>query len=330
MPPEGRSWVVNEERYQELVSDNRIWFGESGNNVPAVKKFLSEVKQGVTPTSFWDYDEVGHTDGSNKALKSIFDNKSFFDYPKPTEYIKKAIVIGSNADDVILDFFAGSGTTAHAVMELNAEDGGNRQSISVQMPELLDEKFEAYKAGYRTIADITRARINKVIEKLKAEQPEKTQDLACANFTLAPSNFKVWQTDLTDVEAIRNQLQMFQQAEKAETRLHENAEGQAAMLTELLLKNGLGALGVHAVSRPKKLACGVTIHRVLMEDDRQLWLCFEPYQDGFKEDIAKDKPAQLIMLNSCFTGSLLPEKADEQLSNLKLELEHLGIGLLVI
>ncbi len=119
-------------------------------------------------------------------------------------------------------------------MELNAEDGGNRQSISVQLPEKLEENSEAYKAGYRTIADITRARIEKVIAKLKAEHPEKTEGLACAHFTLAPSNFKVWNSELNDPGAIRQQLDALQNTEK-------HADEQTAMLTELLLKNGLGA-----------------------------------------------------------------------------------------
>jgi adenine-specific DNA-methyltransferase len=97
------------------------------------------------------------------------------------------------------------------------------------------------------------------------------------------------------------------------------------MLAELLLKHGLGALGVHAMSKPILLA-GITIHRVLMEDDRQLWLCFEPYTEALKDEIARAKPAQVILLNSCFVG----DKADELLSNLQLELQGLEIGLLVI
>ncbi|BAW81058.1 type III restriction endonuclease StyLTI [Candidatus Nitrosoglobus terrae] len=324
LPPEGRSWVVSEDKFKEMVEDNRIWFGKTGNNVPSVKKFLSEVKQGLTPSTFWDYDEVGHTDGSNKALKRIFNNQAFFDYPKPVEYLKKILTIGCNSDGIILDFFAGSGTTAHAVMALNLEDGGNRQCILVQLPEKLAENSEAYKAGYRTIADITRARIDKVMAKLKAEYPDKTQDLACAYFTLAPSNFKVWRSDLNSVEEIEQQLEAFQKTEKAPA-----ADGQdnlqTNMLTELLLKNGLGVLGVHAIGKATSMA-GVTVHRVLMPDDKRLWLCFEPYSEGLKEEIVKAKPAQVILLNSCFTG----DNKDEALSNLQLELAGLDIGLWVI
>ena len=209
-------------------------------------------------------------------------------------------------------------------MQLNAEDGGHRKFIMVQLPEKCDEKSEAYKAGYRTIADITRARIDKVIAKLKAEYPDKTEDLACAHFTLAPSNFKVWRGDVVDEAALRTTLDMFQQTEKAEQAADEQAS-QVAMLSELLLKHGLGALGVHAISKPAKMA-DVTVHRVLMKDDKQMWLCFEPYTAALKDEVVKAKPAQVVMLNSCFTG----DKADELLSNLQLELAGLDIGLTVI
>ncbi|MED5458986.1 MAG: DNA methyltransferase, partial [Pseudomonadota bacterium] len=255
-----------------------------------------------------------------QELKELFDDKGYFDGPKPVRLLKRILKVGAVIDnDIVLDFFSGSGSTAHALMELNAEDGGNRQSISVQLPEKLEENSEAYKAGYRTIADITRARIEKVIAKLKAEHPEKTEGLACANFTLAPSNFKVWNSDISDPGAIRQQLDALQNTEKA-------PDEQIAMLTELLLKNGLGALGVHAVSKPRTLACGVTVHRVLREDDRYLWLCFEPYVEALRDEILSASPAQVIMLNSCFVGA----QGDEQLSNLQLDLAAQDISLLVI
>jgi adenine-specific DNA-methyltransferase len=214
-------------------------------------------------------------------------------------------------------------------MALNLDDGGNRQSISVQMPEVLDEDSEAYKAGYRTVADITRARISKVIAKLKAEHPDKTADLACAHFTLAPSSFKIWRGNAGSAEALREQLALFQLAEKADPsvaagRSHE-MQAQTAMLTELLLKHGLGALGVHAISKPMQLA-GVTVHRVRMPNQKEMWLCFDPYTAELKGEIVKAAPAQVVMLNSCFVGS----KADELLSNLQLELAGLDIGLTVI
>nr|WP_273423578.1 DNA methyltransferase [Halomonas sp.] len=278
------------------------------------------MQQGMVATTLWLHDEVGHNQEGRQELKELFDDKGYFDGPKPVRLLKRILKVGAVIDnDIVLDFFSGSGSTAHALMELNAEDGGNRQSISVQLPEKLEENSEAYKAGYRTIADITRARIEKVIAKLKAEHPEKTEGLACANFTLAPSNFQVWNSDISDHGAIRQQLDALQNTEKA-------PDEQIAMLTELLLKNGLGALGVHAISKPRKLACGITVHRVLREDDRYLWLCFEPYVEALRDEILSASPAQVIMLNSCFVGA----QGDEQLSNLQLDLAAQDISLLVI
>ena len=246
-----------------------------------------------------------------------------FQYPKPKDLLKYLIQIGCEIEGIVLDFFAGSGTICDAVIELNSEDNCLRQSISVQLPEVLDKSGEAYKAGYRTIADITRARIDKVIAKLKAEQPDKTEGLACAHFTLAPSNFKVWRSDVANAAALREQLALFKQAEK--TTDSPPIDSQSAMLTELLLKNGLGVLGVDAVSQPMQVQTAV-VHCVMMPDGRALWLCFDAYIPALKEAMVQAKPAQVVMLNSCFAGN----KADELLSNLKLELGALKIGLLVI
>ena len=337
-PSHGSCWRVSKEKLEELVLDNRIWFGEDGNNVPRLKRFLSEVQDGMVATTLWLHKEVGHNQEGRQELKELFDGKGYFDGPKPIRLLSRIFKIaGIQNNDIILDFFAGSGTTAQAVMELNLEDGGNRQCICVQMPEVLDETSEAYKAGYRTIADITRARIDKVIDKLKTEHPDKTADLACANFTLAPSNFKVWRSDVADVDALREQLALFQTAEDTQVNtplptLSPEGRGlylQTAMLCELLLKFGLGALGVHAITSPLSVAAGdvfVTVHRVLMHDDAVLWLCFEPYSVSLKDAIVAAKPAQVMMLNSCFVG----DKKDELLSNLQLELAGLDIGLTVI
>ena len=260
----------------------------------------------------------GSDDARLKGLGIPFEN------PKVVDVAKKIVSpVAINKQDIVLDFFAGSGTAAHMVIELNFEDGGSRQCISVQMPEALEPKSEAYKAGYRTIADITRARIDKVIAKLKNEHPDKTADLACAHFTLAPSNFKVWQGDVNSSAALREQLSMFQSAEKSGQS--KQADTQTAMLTELLLKLGLGALGVHAIAKPREVA-GATVHRVLMADDKTMWLCFETYTEALKDEIVKAMPAQVVMLNTCFVGS----KADEQLANLQLELAGLDIVLTVI
>ena len=269
---------------------------------------------------------VGTTKSGSSEIKNFF-GYSVFDYPKPSSLIKWLLSFSTGKSDLILDFFAGSGTTAHAVMQLNAEDGGNRQSISVQMPEeITDKSTEAYKAGYRTIADITRARIDKVIAKLKEEYPDTTQDLSCAHLTLAPSNFKVWRGQAVDEATLREQLNIFQSTE--ETDHVKGVDPHTAMLTELLLKLGLGVLGVHAISKPRTMA-GVTVHRVLLPDDQYLWVCFEPYNSQLKDEIVKNKPAKVVMLNSCFKASH-EHNADELMANLQLELADLGIDLTII
>ena len=319
----GRCWLYTKEVMEEEIKAGKIWFGRDGNGVPRIKTYLNAKERGLTPETIVFAADVGTNESAKNNLKDLFDSVSVFETPKPVDLVKHFLSFGGG-EGIILDFFAGSGCTKQAVLELNSEDGGNRQSISVQIPEFLDADSEAYKAGYRTIADITRARIDKVIAKLKVEHPDKTADLACAHFTLAPSNFKVWRGDVNSAEALREQLALFQSAEKQATDL-QNPPDPTAMLAELLLKHGLGALGVHAISKPKQLA-GVTIYRVRMPNDQDMWLCFEPYTEALKTEITKAKPAKVVMLNSCFVGS----KADELLSNLQLELAGLDIGLTVI
>lgn len=191
-PPEGRSWGVSKNKFEELIKDNRIWYGESGNNVPSVKKFLSEVKSGITCSTIWEYSEVGHTDKAKKDLKSLFDNQSFFDYPKPIELIKQIVMLATNSESIILDFFSGSATTAHAVMQRNAEDGGKRKFIMVQLPEQTDEKSEAYKAGYKNICEIGKERIRRAGNKIAQENPHAHFD----------NGFRVLKCDSSNMKAV--------------------------------------------------------------------------------------------------------------------------------
>ncbi|WP_032348503.1 DNA methyltransferase, partial [Escherichia coli] len=136
-PPAGTCWRVSQERFKELVNDNRIWFGQDGNNVPAIKRFLSDVQDGIVPTTWWTYQEVGHNQEGKQELKKIMKGDDiFFDTPKPVKLIKRILDLATNKDKnaIVLDFFAGSGTTAQAVMEKNLEDNGSRRFILVQLP----------------------------------------------------------------------------------------------------------------------------------------------------------------------------------------------------
>lgn len=314
-----RGWMFSDpQKMQQAIKDERVHFGQDETAVPCIKSYLKEKEEQVPYSVFYQDGRA-----ATKRLRALMGN-DYFDHPKDEQILKELFEFVMRDGGIAIDFFAGSGSTAQAIMELNIEDNGNRQFICVQLPELLDEKSEAYKAGYRTIADITRARIDKVITKLKANHPETTAELACSHFTLAPSNFKVWNSDIADTGALREQLALFQSAEKKPVA-QLSAETQTAMLAELLLKHGLGALGINAISKSLQVA-GVTVHRVLMPDDTVMWLCFEPYSAAFKDEIVKAKPAQVVLLNSCFVG----DKADELLANLQLELSGLDIGLTVI
>ncbi len=134
-PPKGRCWRCSEQRFKELVEDNRIWFGQEGNNVPAVKRFLTEVKQGITPLTVWLHADVGHTQSATQGLNQI---GVAFSNPKPHTLIQQVLRIGAGPDDIVLDSFAGSGTTAHAALALNKEDGGARRFILVECEDYAD------------------------------------------------------------------------------------------------------------------------------------------------------------------------------------------------
>ena len=194
-PPAGRSWSLSANAFAERLRQNRIWFGSDGNNVPAMKRFLSELrKTGVTPMTIWKYGEVGHSQGATQALAEMFDGKKYFDYPKPVDLIKRCISLYSSPDSLILDFFSGSATTAHAVMQLNAEDGGKRKYICVQLPEKTPEGSEARKAGYDTICEIGKERIRRAGKKIKEEAGLMGQDL--------DTGFRVLRTDSSNMEDV--------------------------------------------------------------------------------------------------------------------------------
>ena len=175
--PQGKHWVYSEANLKAMLDDNRIWFGADGNSFPRKKRFLTEVQDGRTPSTIWLSEEVGHNQSATREVKLLFDDKKYFDFPKPVDYILQMLQVASVKDSLILDFFSGSATTAHAVMQLNAEDGGNRRFIMVQLPELTDEKSEAYKAGYKNLCEIGKERIRRAGKKVKEEAGLQGQNL---------------------------------------------------------------------------------------------------------------------------------------------------------
>lgn len=318
-PPKTRCWSTSKDNFEALVRDNRIWFGQDGDGVPALKIFLSEVKNGIVPSTLWFRNDVGDNE---LAKKQILELGVPFDTPKPTKLIKRMLHLSglSNSNDIILDFFAGSCATAHAVLDLNREDGGNRRFLCVQMPEPTDEGSEAYKAGYRTIADIGRARIRKVLEKMKNEKggalplEENRQDLGFRAYKLQYSNFKLWRSDVKDAEGILKQLEAFRNP-----LVDGVADDREAILTEILLKAGIPlSASVEIVDTG-----GGTVFTV---GDGRLWVALEQITPALLAAAVEAKPQTFVCLGALFRG----ENADEMMSNAMLELKEAGIEFKVI
>lgn len=235
-----RGWLFKKEKLEELILEERISFGENESQVPTHKRYLKQTEKQV-PLSFVYNDNRG----SMKRLRSLFNGEKLFEFPKDELIIKKFIeFIPMEKDSIILDFFSGSATTAHATMQLNAEDGGSRKFIMVQLPEILDEKSEAFKEGYRTICDIGEERIRRAGEKLKKELIERNNkegmlsegqlnshnlDIGFKVFNLDTSNVNEWQADFNDIET---KIDLF------ESNIVNN-RSEEDILYEIILKNGL-------------------------------------------------------------------------------------------
>ncbi len=229
------NWRYNREKIEMLIQNNEIYFGKDGDGRPKLKRFLKDVSQGVPYPTIWDF--VPQNNSGSKEIKKIFGTVNYFETPKPTLLITELLKLGSIEADLILDFFSGSGTTAHAVMALNAEDGGNRKCISVQLPEPTDEKSEAYKAGYKTIAEITKERIRRAGELIKQENKDKENieklDVGFRAFKLDSSNIRAWDTS---VDQFEDQLDMFLENNGDSIKSDRTEED---VLFEILLKYGL-------------------------------------------------------------------------------------------
>lgn len=176
-PPSGSCWRYTKEKMQEAIADNRIWFGSDGMGVPRIKKFLTEGKQGLTPETMLFADKVGTNDSAKRELVALFGGIAVFETPKPVSLIAHFIRICNDSENgIFLDFFSGTGTTAHAVMQVNAEDGRHRKFIMVQLPEKTDEKSEAYKAGYKNICEIGKERIRRAGKQILSAGGQLSMD----------------------------------------------------------------------------------------------------------------------------------------------------------
>lgn len=318
-PPAGRCWALSQKTFDELVKDNRIWFGADGKNRPRKKVFLSEV-DGVNEWTWWTNKEVGHNQEASKEIKNLLGSADIFSNPKPTRLIKHIAEIATSPDgDIVLDFFAGSGTTGDAIMQLNLQDNGNRKYISVQLPELCDEKSVAYKYGYKTISEITRERLRRAGKQIKEEAEERiakekeqlsldgmprTQmpDTGFKAFKVAKSNFKQWQhIKGTETEEWQGQLLDFTDT------LSKDAKTENVVY-ELMLKNGIG-LNAHIEHKGMAYYIG----------GNALCLMLEAADQATIDAILTEKPKKVMALDRLFEGN------DQLLTNTALQMKDGGI-----
>lgn len=287
-PPNGRCWFTSKERMDKLIQENRVWFGETGGNMPRLKRFLCDVQQGMTATTIWKYTEVGHNQEGRQELKKLFDNKGYFDGPKPLRLISRILTIANlSANSIILDFFSGSGTTAHAVMQLNAEDGGNRKFIMVQLPEETPEDSEARKAGYNTIPDIAKERIRRAGKIIKEESPLTTADL--------DTGFRVFRLDEGNYEDVKRTPKEFKQDQLDLFLNNIKADrNDLDLLFGCMLDWGVQL----SLPMTQEVVDGKTIYTV---NDGDLVACFaENVSEDVVKAMAEKMPLRVIFRDSCF------------------------------
>ncbi|WP_418597864.1 site-specific DNA-methyltransferase [Phascolarctobacterium succinatutens] len=313
-PPSGYCWRLDKNTFFEYLKDKRIWFGENGDNVPRIKRFLSEVKQGITPMTIWKFKEVGSSQDASRNLKKLFDDKAFFEYPKSVPLIERCIQLYSNEKSLILDFFSGSATTAHAVMQLNAEDGGKRKFIMVQIPEIsyvgkktkiiengevieryvideetgypiIEKDSNARKNGYWNVCEIGKERIRRAGKKIKEENPLTTQDLDIG--------FRVLKCDSSNMEDVYFTPKEYM--DKQQSLFVDNIKKDRS--DEDLLFDAMLKLDTPLSSKiEKRSIAGKTVYNVAQG---HLMACFDQdVTDEVITAIAKEMPSYFVMRDS--------------------------------
>lgn len=285
-PPTGRYWVIDEKKFKELDSDNRIWWGADGNNTPAVKKFLSEVSGGRTPQTLWFYKEVGHTQDAKKTLLKYVPFKhteNVLNSVKPVELIQRMLQLAGPPSeiDIILDFFGGSAPTAHAVLKQNFEDGGNRRFVGVQIPEPLPIP----EPGLATIFDMGLARLRNYASELKGDLNGREFDAGFRVLKIADSNFR-------DIERRPDELD--QQELALHTEHIKPDRTPEDLLFQVLVDWGVD-LALPIVSE--------TLHgkRVFFVDQNALAACFDTgLTDDLMQEIAARKPLRAVFRDDGF------------------------------
>lgn len=295
----GRCWLYTQQVMEAAIKDNRIWFGKDGNGVPRVKTFLEAKERGLTPETIFFARDASTNEMAKNSLKILFDRVAIFETPKPVELIKLLTQLGSE-NSIVMDFFAGSSATAHAVMQLNAEDGGNRQFIMVQLPEVCAEDSEASKAGYKTIAEIGKERIRRAGEKILEGKcnPGWNKDVG----------FRVLKVDSSCMEDVyytpdqldQKQLSLFADNIKADRR-----ERPEDLLYQVLIDWGVE---LHLPIKPETIQG----KKVFFVDENALAACFDSgISEDFIKELAKRKPLRAVFRDAGFASDAARINAEQ-------------------
>ena len=286
-PPAGRCWRLSAKAFAERLQDNRIWFGADGNSVPSIKRFLSELKyEGMAPTSILFYKEVGHSQEGAQEVVSLFGDKGVFDGPKPVRLMQRLITLANlNDDSIVLDFFSGSASTAHALMKTNAEKNLHCRFILVQLPEKVSDTKK--NQDYDTIPEIAKERIRRAGKKIKEENPLTTQHL--------DTGFRVFRLDESNYLDVNKSPKEYEQEQM---ELFANNIKEDRQDLDLLFGSML-AWGVQLdMPMTTEQVDGCTVYTV---NEGDLVACFSaPITDKVVQTIADKRPLRILFRDSCF------------------------------
>lgn len=302
--PQDRYWAYSEESIKRMIAENAIIWGD-GDSIPLAKRYLCDVQDGLVPITLFSREFAGDSSSAKKQVDLLFPEcRGIFDYTKPIKLLTRLLQIGSNSDDIILDFFSGSATTAHAVMQLNAEDGGHRKFIMVQLPEVTDEKSEAYKTGYKNICEIGKERIRRAGNKILEEATQETVDIAkygesyevdeiMNKYKNLDVGFRVLKCDSSNMKDVYYNPAEYEQS------LFTSLEGNIKedRTPEDLLFQVMLDLGVLLSSKIEETT--IAGKKVFNVEDNYLIACFDEYiTDDVITEIAKQKPYYFVMRDS--------------------------------
>ena len=302
-PPAGRCWRLSKNAFLERLQDNRIYFGADGNSVPCMKRFLTELKyDGMAPTSIMFYKDVGHSQEGAKEVTKLL-NAGVFDGPKPVRLLTRLLTLANLKDDsLVLDFFSGSATTAHAIMQMNADKGSHIKYVMVQLPEVCDGKGTAYKAGYKTICEIGKERIRRAGKKIKEDSPLTTQGL--------DTGFRVLKCDTSNMKEVYYNPAEYEASlfSSLEDNIKEDRTPED-LLFQVMLDLGI-LLSSKIQVRSEKV--GMRSYSYFDVEDGYLIACFDKNIDEeVITAIAKQKPYYFVMRDSSMANDSVATNFDQ-------------------